>query len=843
MVKGVMASLAITALLSTAVSGESINAAVGELNTTSPVDLNWSNDEVVKKYNFDTGVTTTVTRDQHGDENVTGVDFSSPSSVRQYLEQSRGGFAAKANAVVSEMMASKPETAATFGTDTDVLSNEYLLSTFDENSSIIRGTTEGIAAVKYLSSLQSHQRQIACYVKRKLNNSFYCPLPSRSQSYFIGGDPKTDKDEAKEECNDWCKEPISCISKTIDDASKTETVPFGISSCEAQVFTFDVDPRMNLQSLVFQFTTSGSPEDLTAVGTLYLPVDIDFLYRDSGEYVKYVQAKKIEVKPGGTNITLAINVDLISMIRVTTYRSHKGTAHKPVARTEDVTVGLFEVIKNYEDDKFWFCPETQFALTEADCDGLLVHTVVGGSPQNVCVPTTRRGVEPTYDAYYSESSCVSDCFATAECLPTYRHLTSLDTTDLDTLYDVEVGCMSGAGNEHCTEAECRDKYNSGDMPISEAVYHKDDTKVYTVRNSMPTGEAERPRFNISAELSSNGDAAAKDELLRQSEKDIAYANMVNGSTYNLSALPLMSVYPKQAAASSFNNNLGLSLDYIPQTDWIDSGKLYYFYVVMRVRSSYVNIIEEGTEHEQFDRQAPMIMFQDVATGLLHDNGEYMMLRLVEQDKGLETNTTSFTGTEGEDASYTMMNWIDMPIKKEQNATLIGDEYAAYSVDSIAPATFTKEFVSDRISNKYVLADSMSQAISDQEGFLIRSQERATGSSTALVKHYKGDIDPETASKLFQYECFFISSEVQLTYRQVLEGLTEDNLFFDSLQRQRSLHPLKDNGRFERDRVRLFMQGTLDNLSVYGQFTPTSNEESKEAFIYKFLLDQHIGEKE
>ncbi|HIE59717.1 MAG TPA: hypothetical protein EYP82_07300, partial [Hydrogenothermaceae bacterium] len=58
--------------------------------------------------------------------------------------------------------------------------------------------------------------KIKCYITRKVNNSYYCPLPGMGIAEF-GGLAKDNQEEAQKKCNQECRRQVQCMEMQTND--------------------------------------------------------------------------------------------------------------------------------------------------------------------------------------------------------------------------------------------------------------------------------------------------------------------------------------------------------------------------------------------------------------------------------------------------------------------------------------------------------------------------------------------------------------------------------------------------------------------------------------------------
>lgn len=805
--------------------------AYGDVNSSIEFDTDFGFDSNTSRHNFQDDSNTTLGQDAYGYLRATDLNLSNPNSLYRFVKEGAKHYPSMGNAN-AQSIANKDEfTKSAFGLDQEKLTLDYMKTHADVNTSkVLQGTLQGIQTMEVLRSMFAGRNKIECFMSRRLVTSFYCPMPSRSDSYFIGGDSKTKKEDNKKACDDWCKDAVSCKSKSIAGFSQISELLVGQEFSVAST-SLSIDPRGELKGISFHIRITSSDEAKLAYAfekTILIPFDIEIKRKGNPSYEPYIRDFRISAKEEEAFVyTLPVNSNDIERVRFLPSLPHLNLLHHGIVSLDpSITVTLDKIVTTYADNKLWFCPPTQFVTNSAFCDGMTVSAEVAGSPVLICVPAIRKTGEPDYDAFYTQESCEQQCFEREECLPTYRHLTTAgEQLSPDAFFDVEYGCKDAPGNEACTQQKCAELYNNHTMPYEESIYQRDDTKVFTVQNGQETGLAPRPRYDLSGEMTSNQDPEAKAAVMRNSEKDVAYANMVSDTTFNVSILKVGEVYPAQYNTRYINNKQGLVLEYLPQSDWVRDGKTHYFYIVARMMGGYIDL---GVASQGYSgTQPPPDHFMDSNYAIKLPSGSYTLMKINRKEMIWNNSDEAWVSNSAPSPAFlTLPSQSDSPL--------------AYSPDTLAPHTFTKVFDGSRITHDYLIGETISDTLTTQDGMLIRRQEEVNGH---YHKRYRGD-EGDGKSTLNNYLFYLVSADHRLTYGEIDTAIkSDDPIIYNRADTKQYMSGLGHHGRFDRDKVKMYVQGQPSDMTVYGVYSPDSTEENKKGYIFNFLLEYGGEENE
>ena len=427
------------------------------------------------------------------------VNFSDPSSLYNTLNQNKEDIVGGGESFTNTLSERNSSYATTLSNLSSASYTYQKANNADSNSTL--GMITGKEFIGAIQGKMLSRKYIQCYISRKLNAAYYCPLPTKDQSYYVGGDITSDADEAKETCDEECYESVSCKAYPVTGKSLYET-DTGINKTvnENAYYEVSIDPELQLVKLSLLFSYEDDNETLleddnTTFSTpLYIRYD---LFIDENQ-TTFNNKIKLEYK------TEQINLHFSGI----TGESLKVKFYKPfyidIQNTEYPIEGvkLDQSIRTYADVNYYFCPHTQFVTNANECDGEIKSVTINAIAYDVCVSSSSGGEESIYHAYYTQDACQSICYEREECAPTYKHIVGYNSgmsIPSDAL-DTEIGCVDDDDNRHCIDQVCIDKYTSYEHPVSEKVWHKDDEVVYTVKDGVEVEGTDRPKIDAREEL-------------------------------------------------------------------------------------------------------------------------------------------------------------------------------------------------------------------------------------------------------------------------------------------------------------------------------------------------------
>ena len=500
----------------------------------------------------------------------------------------------------------------------------------------------------------------------------------------------------------------------------------------------------------------------------------------------------------------------------------KDSITKKITTLNNKLVTLYKAKIEYTDNKYYYCAN-QFVENKSDCNGEIVTLLIGGEPRNIC-STLNPGQASNY-AYYSEEQAKAKCYETAECLPTYKHLT-LNSKVPDWAYDVEVGCVDSEDNKLCKDEICKKLYLSNQSKIlEEKTWYGDDKVIETIKGGDIAND--RPRVNALAELNPKKD---KKELFIEEMKDVAFKHMVNDGTYNFSKDTIAKDYPRQDSIKIINLGMDKNIKwYIKGNSYAYDDKDYYFYVIADIAEQYYNrvfqMLDEmtNTYHDAIDLG---VLDRDDVFVLIDNKNNYKVFRKMEFYKRK-------IPIKDENGTITDIVWQNTKSLKIENKTFKDGEWLAYSLNDKAPYFKKKKFNPDNLYEEFNVFDSVYSTIDSIPGVKIHSQEK---DGNNLEKIYTGDEDNTYKSSLLKYKLYGIYSKKPLTYKQIINQINDKNLIFDSEHPHNYTKKINGDGMLDNN-VKIYIYGKPGNFSVNGVFNPTPQEEGKKTFIFMFLDDK------
>jgi len=678
--------------------------------------------------------------------------------------------------------------------------------------------------------------QIKCYITRKVNNSYYCPLPGMGTADF-GGLAKDDQEEAQEKCNRECRQQVQCMEMQTNDSMGFSANGSHLLPIDWQTYT--LNPEQVTKEFSFEYETANLSdvqdryfEDGLVRGRITIKGEDAF-----GNEVTIFDGYVYRIKREGGKITLNIDKKLKEM-KVYFFSSF---IFDPIYMNE---VSLFgenpEVtIKNisagYNSNKRYFCPITQFEVDSAKCDGEIRFVTFGSATHSVCVP--REDILPssrsTIDGgYFRQNSCLGACWDKADCIPTYRHL-SLDPNNLpEEMYDIEYGCVTddGGDNQGCTQERCRAMFEEDVQPSKEIVWEKDDTRVTTVESGVRVADKARPRVDFQGELGAVGNPD-KTDLFTEEMKDTAYQNMIKEESFNVSkdklALPIPAKVAADVRVNSASSQISFNLLYKAPSFLYDDNKRIYLYPVIEVFSTYTPFkpISFGgqtyypQDDDKIKAKDSVLLIQNQSTKQWTPFNRKMW-----QQYYLPSQSSS-----GE----IIYRWFDTAAnlrKKQDVFSTSTKEYVVYGSGYKTPLMDNLLVpVSGKPWEEYLLFPSLANVI-NKEGLFITNNSARDGKSYDFSEtnddrkaHYDG------------YRVYLVANEgTPLDLQSVGSRINADTLVYDSKRARDAKTAIEPDALYGDERVQLYLQGKPNKQSVFMKIKPNSTEIEHKGVIFMFL---------
>lgn len=782
---------------------------------------------------------------------VEEVDASNVSHLKGYADRLKKSAASDTTTMGNNF---KAKSGQNFDArDTSTLTNDRILEDYPESSS-----AEAVRTMKRLSTVILSKigniKTIDCYVTRKLAHSYYCPLPSMDNSFFKGGNFKDDNVEAKKECEGLCQEQSSCVSKDMNKSQYVIENYIDFLVKDGQSIEIIGDTEMLGDYLELNFTSTyqydaaiplddvnfdpiKSIEELKKKKVIFR-VNASYFNEFTNSFEKFIENKRVKTDEADLTIKIYLEHLNSSKYKIDFFPIYESEAGVETLLPE-AKVTLDKSTLAYVDNKYWFCAASQFMDEAAECTGELKNIEIGATSYKVCLTKESKVREAVYGAYYTESQCQMSCKLKAECVPTYRHLTSFDPNNLPSgLKDIEIDCVDTPTNTSCTKELCKELFIEDKMPISESTWLSNDTTKTTVSNSVQEKGLVRPRVDIVGGLSANGDAEQRDKTSLREMTEISYSNMIETNTFNVSEQAIKEEINKKMGYNSFKSEKGNSLSLLlkPHSFQIDDEKTYNIYSVLEIDRLYRPVYTEyiasnGTVTGMSDINIEVVD----RVYLLQTPSGYKILKVIEHRIGkvrVKTCVTKIVDLEEVKTCTNKYTWGDMPTHLiEYDKTFVAGQYVNYDVSSEAEVYTTRKFSSDKKWEEFAVYDN-TEGIAELPGVLFKTQT-AQSIGNKSDKVFTGPYDPLKRASLKNIKAYGLYSEKKLTYREILDQLNESNAYYSTLEKYPKT--IKPDGKTANN-VDMYITGAPNKMSVNIDFRPTPNEEGKKAFIFMLLYN-------
>lgn len=763
------------------------------------------------------------------------MDFTDPAKADKYFSDNINDVVAGGNGLVKDFREkAKDKFTDKYGNSIDnndpsQFSKSYIVKNFEAESKTRAALAFADEMYKTIRAKMYINTQIQCYITRKINNSYVCPIQSLNVATY-GGSAKDANEEAKSKCNDGCKIHSKCLSR---ETGESYSVSVGNEfMLPVENLQFILNPDQVTKSFSFTYI----PENVNDVQDKYFT---DGLVRsrilitgvDKNDLSVVIYEKyDYQIKKDGGKIELPINKNLKSM-KVYMFNSYiydprylSGVAlygDNPIIRIKDVTSG-------YLTNKRYFCPVKQFETDARKCKGVLKTVPVGASTRSICVPNAEyleNGRSPIDGGWYSEDTCDSICWYEEECVPTYRHMGTFNDNIDSSMYDLEYGCVDSDNNLGCTKEKCKALFEQSTQPTKEYVWEKDDKVVMTVSEGAETGKV-RPKVDFIGEVSTNG--VSKQELFNEEMKDGAYQYMINNQTFNVTEKTVTETIPTKMASdvrvNEASSQISFSLQYKPNSDDVDINKEIFIYPVISMDVVYKPIeplsMNGKTYYPSTDDR---IRARDNIFLIRGANDYwYVIKRISMVDVYVPFNTSN-----GE----IVYKWTPATGYTKTKIDMFNKNTKLYEAYSLAQTPIDKiSFVatSDKPWEDISLFQSLGYII-DQEGILF------TNNTTEKGKIYdNSNMNVIVKSYYDGYRMHIITGGVNMSYGDILASISSENKIYDSKDLKSSIMSIKPDSTYDDDRVQLFMLGRASNRSVFMKLVPQTTELEQRGIIFMLL---------
>jgi hypothetical protein len=763
--------------------------------------------------------------------------MSNPSDLDRWLQKRSPSFYKKATEIAAKV---NKKTGFSDRADSEkgisALATDYIYDHSDQNSTRRRVIDKVDKIYKGLLSKISNRKQIKCYVSRTLKPGYMCPLPTMENSYIIGYAQKDSKEVSMEECNKRCRIDKSCISRAMPFAMKKKSMPQQDLFAD-NLYVLNTNVRQTIRKVTAKLRITDLNETKLDKNVYRLRYAVDYRYADAWHPL----FENMNTTILDENISLSFYLNRSAdKVRLRFYAPYEQSVYdlnrETVLDRGHHRFVLTEVSAEYSGDKHWFCPNTQYVFPDEDpnraCkDGTIKDAPTGSSVNQVCVPNNLPPYrDPEYGGYKSQYMCESECFVQEECVPTYRQPGQLSYTGYvpSDKYDIQIGCIDEPNNEACTEAICKKLFLEDSRPILEKIWTNNDDILVTIKDGSRVPGVQRPKIDLQGELSSNG--SNKDEVFKKEMKDSAYVSMIQRGTYNVSSLRVGDSYPVQMAyVLRMDKKAGRSsLEWLIKGDShnYDNGKTYRFYPVLGINVIYhpIGAMIVGQNYV-YGNSDPKIRAMDRIYAV-RTAGGWEIIRRIENIKMYTKNG---------DGQYT---WKNTSASARSADVMFKDgSFRAYSKNSSLSASFKTKLISDVPFERFPISLDMEYLISQIPGVLFVNQSNTAGSR--VLKIYSNDpADADNAKRafLYSYDAYGLYYDHDASYAEILSDFQEKQ-FFSSLNRKKFPTEIKSETLYSDEKVKMFIHGKSNNISVNSEFTPDSDEENKKAFFFIFLYDK------
>lgn len=778
-----------------------------DTNFTTGINSSFSNTVRNQKVNFDNNQSTTIDKNVTGFTQYKDFNISSPTSVQKLMQHITNLSAGSAQGIIKRMGEKNPDMKTFTATNINKASIDKVTNIY-QNDDRIKSVQNTKNTITNLLNVFGTRDTIKCYIKRKLIPSFFCPLNGKNHSYFTGGTANTPLENSKKECDNFCKIPRTCLSKQIPHFSSIEN--HNISKSVPFMKTYSLSKKQELKTVT-----------LILHGKANRHVNISIFANMDGKETVILNNYDALVSPSKKSISFSANLYGALSIKIVLEQPYiKAELSNNIIVDKSLNAIMLDSISlNYASNKYWFCPVRQIVTKKSECvNGRIVSIVIGGAPVLLCISPSDARRESQYGAYFDESSCNNECYESSQCSPTYKNLGNENL--ISSIYNVSYGCLSGSDNDSCTKDLCKQKIFNNVFPNKEVVYYNDDAKETTVLSGQAVEGKTRPIYDISAEMSTNGNTIKKKELMVSMNKDKAYRYMMTNKTFIISDYPISHNYPIQTKATKIGSS-GVAIEYVPDSNLFDNHKQTYIYVITKNIYSYEN---KETQEEIFNGVTTSNTFKSYTYTVINSSGKPRLFYIVDKDKVYNKLNQNYD------------NYVD----KEKMLKMVGTngELLDYdAINTIAPVTVKKTLTSSNYRLHYLLSNAYLPKLSSTDGTFLRNQIESNGK----IKQIFSGVSGKDGGLLSDYVVYIIASKAQLSYKDLVDKINNGALHkayqYASSSRLTSKIVGDASLNFNGDNIRLFLLGNKNNLTAMGEFKPEFGEEGKNAFIFNFLYKE------
>ena len=532
-------------------------------------------------------------------------------------------------------------------------------------------------------------------------------------------------------------------------------------------------------------------------------------------------------------------------------------------------IKISEIKANHVSDSFFYCPIRQLVASKRECGGLDSTELNYGSGKDMntmylCDSNKYKiGPESTTGAFFDEESCEQSCYIKEECITTYDHYQGAYGAQA-IMYKAEVDCVDDETNTQCTKQKCEAFFRDVNLrPLNEVVVQNDNTIVYTVKNRALT-ENIRPKIDIEKELGANlNDPEQLKSMFNAEQKDGAYLYMTKNLTMNMIKYPVgtpsphnMSYIMKRGATP--NSGYGFAVDIKPGSYDFEIPR--YLYMIARLDQRYharygSYYIKSNPDRAQVQTKNSKVQFKDYTYLIKKPDDKWEVFRKEEFAEYWQEKVINVINSEGKIERKMISEWVIQPDDGlipayfgKYDATT--NTFKTFDSSELAHSFKTDTFqLSDNVY-RYTITKDHIEDIYDAPGSLIHDQAPKDNESN-LEKKYLGGIHPYWSGHMSNYAFYFIYSDKQLTYDELMKKIEGEKYAINtqkvpSYKNEWGVFDYISNGSFNSNGVRHdgqlnnniapFIIGKPNNSAVLTEWEPSLSEHGKKVFKFLFLYD-------
>lgn len=757
--------------------------------------------------------------------------------------------------------------------------------TSTDNTSRLATAYKFLESYKAALAAKYSDNSIKCYISRELIPKYFCPMIGRENTLF-GGDEKTEAGVGLKNCNNNCKDIKECreykiLENTDIEIENSNLVIYPYNNEVNFIKSQELSQKMMIDTMSYLIKVNksskfeGTDEEFEEfLDKTKIKVKFDLIKREDSvdnPPQALINGEEIEIRSSlmKKNIFVSTTTEFLVFKFYKPFISESSYSESTIHKKDWDMIESIEIVNitgQYKSENLFFCPFRQMVNNESECnlnekDAEVFTIKYGSQVYHICTDATHKiGPDRFMGGFYSKETCESSCVESKECLPTYKHYSDFNTQDL---FKATIGCVDSTDNTGCSIQKCEELLADNVLrPINEWVTYNDDTKKQTISNRMIDTKVLRPKFNLGDELNATADSYS--ELFQKEMKDAAYKYMMDNSSFNRVAYRIGVESPRRMSytIADVNTRAKLYWNLKPASFDIENNVDYNLYVVMEIDQLYkpiaglflldkkeVLLTPEDTESD--------LQFRDrtyaIKTGASADSWktfkkvEFTNIRQVHsilrcedgtfeiEEKGFWDNKILEEGC----ITYEETTWPEtshMNIDRNVFYNPVEDTFSTYDANAEKAEIFkTQKFSSDKIVHTYQLSTFLQDEIEKIPGGLIRNQE-STNYGLSFKKIYNTNfMGTKVRGWPYNYKVYAFYSPKKLSYAEVLEELTKENLIYDKVNASIMSKNIDDDGELS-NQIKLFTLGAPEMTTINMETTPFVNEEGSRVFKFMFLYD-------